>query len=87
MQPGLYSLIVVGVVAGWLAGLLLKGRSLGFPGNVCAGLAGAFVGSRIIYLFGVSVNSFLGLLVLQFLGAVAMLEIIGLIKSLLANRA
>ena len=85
MQPSLYSLIVIGIVAGWLAGLLLKGRSLGFLGNVTAGLAGAFVGSRIAYLFGISINSILGQAVMQFLGAVLVLGIIGLIKKLLAK--
>ena len=87
LQPSLYSLIVIGIVAGWLAGLVLKGRSLGFLGNVVAGLAGAFVGSRVMHLFGISIHSFFGLLVVQFLGAVAVLGIIGLIRGLIADKA
>ena len=87
MQPSLYSLIVIGIVAGWLAGMLLKGHSLGLLGNIAAGLAGAFVGSRIAYLLGISVNSFFGMLVLQFLGAVLVLGIIGLIRRLIAGKA
>ncbi len=87
MQPSLYSLIVVGIVAGWLAGMLLKGRSLGFLGNVAAGLAGAFVGSRIAYPLGITIHSFFGMLVVQFLGAVLVLGVIGWIRSLIAGKA
>jgi hypothetical protein len=33
MQPGLVSIVVIGAVAGWLAGMALKGRSLGLAGT------------------------------------------------------
>ena len=84
-QPGLVTLIVVGGIAGWLAGMLLKGRSLGTLGNVCAGIAGAFVGSRIAYMVGFTVTSVFGVLLGQFLGAVLVLVLIGAVKSLMGK--
>lgn len=57
MEPEeLISLLIVGVVAGWLAGLLLKGRSFGLIGNMVVGVVGAFVGQFLARTFEFSIG-------------------------------
>jgi uncharacterized membrane protein YeaQ/YmgE (transglycosylase-associated protein family) len=87
MQPGLVSIVVIGAVAGWLAGMALKGRSLGLAGNMAAGVAGAFVGSRLFYVLGISIDSVFGMLVVQFIGAVLVLFLVGLARRLMSGNA
>ncbi len=47
--------LVIGAVAGWLAGLLMRGGGFGLLGNIVVGVIGAFVGG---FLFNRSVAHF-----------------------------
>ena len=40
-------ILVVGLVAGWLAGLLVKGGGFGLIGDIVVGIIGAFIGGRL----------------------------------------
>ena len=44
-------LIIVGAIAGWLAGIIVKGVGFGLVGNIIVGIVGAFIGT---WLLGVS---------------------------------
>jgi uncharacterized membrane protein YeaQ/YmgE (transglycosylase-associated protein family) len=46
--------LVIGGVAGWLAGLFMKGRSFGILGNIVIGVIGAFIGGFVFGLLGLS---------------------------------
>ena len=67
--------IIVGLVAGWLAGLIWKGQGFGLIGNLCVGVVGAIIGGFLLRLIGFSYHGFIpsvfaamaGALVLQFL--------------------
>lgn len=66
---GLIALLGVGLIAGWLAGQMMKGSGYGALGDVVVGLIGAVVGG---FLFGLIVNSaegFWGSVLVAFLGA------------------
>ena len=41
-------IILVGLVAGWAAGLIVRGRGFGIIGNLVIGIVGAFVGSWLL---------------------------------------
>ena len=79
---GLITSLIVGALAGWLAGLVMKGRGFGLLGNMLVGVIGAFVGSRLFYLLGIRVELtfFTGILV-SFVGAVVVLGIVALVKG------
>lgn len=79
---GLTMTLVVGALAGLLAGLVIRGRSLGFGWNLLIGVAGAFLGSRIFYLLGITVHLTLwtGLL-MAFVGAVVLLAVISALRN------
>ena len=73
--------LVVGVVAGWLAGVLVKGGGFGVIGDLVVGVIGAFLGGWLFTAFGASAGGgLLGSIVVATIGAVVLLLIVRLIK-------
>ncbi len=73
-------LIVVGIVAGWLAGLIWKGGGFGLLGNLVIGVVGAFIGFFLFRFAGISYHGILGSIVVALVGALLLLVVINLIK-------
>ncbi|MDR6886867.1 MULTISPECIES: GlsB/YeaQ/YmgE family stress response membrane protein [Variovorax] len=74
--------LVVGLVAGWLAGILVKGGGFGLVGDLIVGVVGAVLGGFLFSTFGVSMGGGLvGSLIVATVGAVVLLFIVRLIKS------
>lgn len=74
--------LLIGGIAGWLAGLVVKGRGLGVLGNIVVGIVGAFIGSWVLARLGVAlVGGYPGAILNAFIGAVILLVLIGLIKK------
>jgi uncharacterized membrane protein YeaQ/YmgE (transglycosylase-associated protein family) len=77
--------IIIGLVAGFLAALLVRGRGMGTVGNVFVGLIGALVGGFLFTIFNVQVPAELagGItlrwidIIVAFIGAVLILLIFG----------
>lgn len=73
--------LVVGLVAGWLAGVLVKGGGFGLIGDLVVGVLGAVFGGFMFSTFGVSSGGGLvGSLVVATAGAVVLLIIVRLVK-------
>ncbi len=68
--------LIIGIVAGWLAGKLTRGHGFGVVGDLVVGILGAFIGGFIFRLLGVASYSFIGSLVTATVGAVILLWII-----------
>lgn len=75
--------VVVGIIAGFLAGVLMRGRGFGCFINFLVGIVGSILGGWIFSLLQISVNgeSILGTLVMSTLGAVVLLFLISLFKK------
>lgn len=74
--------LLLGGVAGWLAGLITKGGGLGIIGNIVAGVIGSVLGGWIFGQLGISVGGkWMGPLVTATSGAVVLLFAIGLIRK------
>ena len=74
-------LIVVGAIAGWLAGIIVKGMGFGLVGNIIVGIVGAFIGSWLLGYLGVHIGGgLLGSIVNATIGAVILLFVISLVK-------
>lgn len=77
---GILSWIIVGIIAGWLAGLVMRGGGYGVLGNMILGIVGALVGGFLAAnLFGVGdpISGFnLTTLIIAFLGAVLVVAIV-----------
>lgn len=73
--------LVVGGVAGWLAGLIMK-KGFGLVGNIIVGILGAIVGSYLFGALGIRIGSGIAAaLVSAVAGAVVLLFVIGLIRK------
>jgi uncharacterized membrane protein YeaQ/YmgE (transglycosylase-associated protein family) len=82
---GLIAWLVVGLIAGWLAGQFMKGGGYGIVGDIILGIVGAFIGGFIfsVVLPGNSVG-LIGSIVVAFIGAVIL---IALARALTRGRA
>ena len=72
---GLIGAIVIGLLAGFLAGRLFRGRGFGLLGNIVIGLVGAMIGSFLFGLVGLAAYGLIAKLVMASLGAVVLLFI------------
>lgn len=73
--------LVLGIVAGWLAGKLTKGSGFGMAGNLIVGVLGALVGGFVFRLLGLSAWGLTGQLVMATAGAVILLVLLRFVKS------
>lgn len=73
--------LIIGALAGWIAGSVIKGKGFGLPGNIVIGIIGAFVGGFIFNLLGISAGGLIGSLVTATVGAIALLYVVKLLKN------
>ena len=73
--------IIIGLVAGFLAGAVVKGHGFGLLGNLIVGVIGSVLGGFIFGLLGLGANNLLGALICAFVGAVVLLLLIGFVKG------
>lgn len=72
--------IIAGIVAGWLAGLVVRGRGFGLIGDLVIGLLGGLVGGWIAGWVGLQTTSFLGQILVAALGGVVLVAIVRFLK-------
>ena len=72
--------IVIGAIAGWLAGLIVKGYGFGLIGNIVVGIVGAGIAGLLAPMLGLYTASTVGNIVAATLGAVILLVLIGLVR-------
>ena len=73
--------LIIGAVAGWLAGLIVKGIGFGLIGNIVVGIVGAFIAGWLLPKIGMGSGVGIGWAIVHAtIGAVILLVIIGLIK-------
>lgn len=78
---GIIILLIVGAVAGWLAGVIMKGFGFGLIGNIIVGIVGAAIASWLFPYLGVSLGGGIpGAIIAATIGAIILLFIIGLVK-------
>ena len=74
-------LLLIGAVAGWLAGLIVKGFGFGLIGNIIIGIIGAFIAGYIFPALNVSLGSGIVAAILHAtIGAVILLLVVRVIK-------
>jgi uncharacterized membrane protein YeaQ/YmgE (transglycosylase-associated protein family) len=73
--------LIIGGIAGWLAGMILKGRGLGLIGNVIVGVLGALLGGWLLKMLGISIGGgLIGSFITSILGSIVCLLLVGIIK-------
>jgi uncharacterized membrane protein YeaQ/YmgE (transglycosylase-associated protein family) len=73
-------LLIIGAIAGWLAGLVVKGYGFGLIGNIVVGVVGAFIGQWLFPSLGFWGADLIGIIISATLGAIILLVVIGLIR-------
>ncbi len=73
--------ILIGAIAGWISGKLIKGESFGLLGNIVVGVVGAVLGGWIFEQLGIVKENILYSLAAAVIGSVAFLLVIGLLKK------
>ncbi|PRH28897.1 GlsB/YeaQ/YmgE family stress response membrane protein [Burkholderia gladioli] len=81
MAHGLIMWLIIGAIAGWLAGLLVKGGGFGLIVDIIVGIVGAVIGGWLAGVLGISVGSgFFASIIIAVIGAVILLFIIRLFR-------
>jgi len=73
--------IIVGLIAGWLAGVIMKGGGYGVVGDIIVGIVGALIGGWLFSTMGVSTGGGLfGAIIVALVGAIILIFLLRLIK-------
>ncbi|AJK45405.1 MULTISPECIES: GlsB/YeaQ/YmgE family stress response membrane protein [Burkholderia] len=81
MAHGLIMWLIIGAIAGWLAGLLVKGGGFGLIVDIIVGIVGAIIGGWLAGVLGITIGSgFFASIIVAVIGAVILLFIIRLFR-------
>jgi len=78
---GVVSWLVVGLIAGWLAGLFMKGSGYGIFGDIIVGLIGSFLGGLLVGVFVEGSAQLWGSILVAFIGACVLIALVRLISG------
>jgi uncharacterized membrane protein YeaQ/YmgE (transglycosylase-associated protein family) len=84
LLEGVMNLIIflaIGALAGWLAGVIMKGGGFGLIGDIVVGILGSFLGGWLLPKIGLSIGGNFGGFITAVIGAVILLFIVRLIKK------
>ena len=73
--------LAIGAVAGWLAGVIMKGGGFGIVADIIIGIVGAMIGGYVFGLLGISANGLIGSIVTATIGAIVLLFVVRLFKK------
>ena len=83
-MPGIEALIIwliIGAIAGWLAGQIMTGGGFGLVGNIIVGIVGAFVAGWLLPRIGIYIGGgIIGDIINAVIGAVIVLFVVSLVK-------
>jgi uncharacterized membrane protein YeaQ/YmgE (transglycosylase-associated protein family) len=71
----LFGAVLIGLIAGWIAGKLMRGRGYGFLADIVLGLIGATIGSRMFGRLGIETSGALGFVAMATVGAVVLVGV------------
>ena len=76
----LLGILIIGGLAGWIAGLLVKGRGQCIVMNIIVGIIGAFIGTWVFDFFGIAAGGTIGNLIVAIVGAAILLGLLQLVR-------
>ncbi len=79
-MPELLWFIVIGILAGWLAGQITRGSGFGLLGDLIVGVLGSLLGGFLFGLLGIGTYGLIARLLMAVVGAVVLLFLIRLVR-------
>jgi uncharacterized membrane protein YeaQ/YmgE (transglycosylase-associated protein family) len=77
---GIIWVLAVGLIAGWLAGKIMKGAGFGIVGDLIVGILGAIIGGWLFGLLGIAAWGLVGNIIVALIGALVLLYVVRLVK-------
>jgi uncharacterized membrane protein YeaQ/YmgE (transglycosylase-associated protein family) len=81
MLSGLIWAVVIGLISGWIAGKVMKGRGYGVLMDIVLGILGGVIGRFVFGLLGLSSWNLIGSIVVSFVGAVILIWLVRQLKK------
>ena len=78
--------LIVGLIAGFLASLVMRGGGYGIVGDIIVGIIGAFIGGWLFSLVGIGSGGFIGSIIIAFIGACILIAILRLVSGSYGGR-
>ena len=72
--------LLVGLIAGWLAGRVMRGGGFGVIGDMIVGIIGALLGGWLFGLLGIHAGGLIGSIITAFVGAVVLIALLRVIR-------
>jgi uncharacterized membrane protein YeaQ/YmgE (transglycosylase-associated protein family) len=72
----LIEILLIGLIAGWLAGKVMRGRGYGVLIDIVVGIIGSFLGGFVFGILGIYAGSLIGRIIVAFIGAVILIWIV-----------
>lgn len=72
--------LIIGAMAGWIAGELVRGDGFGFAGNLVVGIIGALIGGLLFDALGINAYGLLGSLAMATIGAMVLLFLLNVFR-------
>jgi len=73
--------LIIGAIAGWMAGKVVKGHGFGIWVDAILGIVGAFIGNFLLGIVGIETFGLIGSLIASFIGAMVLVWIISLFSG------
>ncbi|ASL48707.1 MULTISPECIES: GlsB/YeaQ/YmgE family stress response membrane protein [Paraburkholderia] len=81
MEHGIIAWLIIGAIAGWLAGVLVKGGGFGLIVDIIVGIVGAFIGGWLAGVLHISLGGgWIGSIITAVIGAVILLFLVRLVR-------
>ena len=77
---GLIWFLLIGLIAGWLAGRVMRGGGFGVVGDMIIGVIGALIGGWLFGQLGIAAGGLIGAIITAFVGAVIFILLLRLIR-------
>jgi uncharacterized membrane protein YeaQ/YmgE (transglycosylase-associated protein family) len=72
--------LLIGLIAGWLAGRVMRGGGFGIVGDMIVGVIGALLGGWLFGILGISAGGLIGSIIMAFVGAVILIALLRVIR-------
>lgn len=73
-------ILLIGLIAGWLAGKIMHGGGYGIIGDIVVGIIGSVIGGYLFRFLGIASHGFIGAIVTAFAGAIVCILILRFLK-------